>query len=227
MSNVGSRRISRRTALQRTALLAAGAAGLPGCAILSATQLRLATFNADVTVPAGHGMMGGAWLSKSVADPLEAHGLVLLGCGQPIVIVAVDWCEIRNDAYRRWQTVLAEAARTTPERVMVSTVHQHDAPVADLTAERLLRERGLKGTICDPDFHETAIRRVATALRQSLPSARAVTHVGTGQAQVAKVASNRRYLTPNGSARWDRNSATRNPVESRRRRSPICWTRCA
>ena len=40
---------------------------------------RLATFAADVTVPMGHGMMGGSWLSKTVADPLEANGLVLLG----------------------------------------------------------------------------------------------------------------------------------------------------
>src|SRR5213594_1444499 len=62
---------------------------------------RLATFSADVTVPIGHGMMGGAWLSKRIADPLEAHGLVLSGADKPIVIVAVDWCEIRNEAYAR------------------------------------------------------------------------------------------------------------------------------
>ncbi|MGC8781560.1 MAG: hypothetical protein ACP5UQ_11900, partial [Anaerolineae bacterium] len=36
----------------------------------TATTVRLATFSADVTVPAGHGMMGGAWLSKTVADSL-------------------------------------------------------------------------------------------------------------------------------------------------------------
>ena len=95
-------------------------------------QLRIATFSADVTVPVGHGMMGGAWLSKSVADPLEANGFVLLGDGTPVVFVAVDWCEIRNDAYSRWQTVLAEAAGTRPDHVMVTAVHQHDAPVADL-----------------------------------------------------------------------------------------------
>ena len=70
---------------------------------------RLATFSADVTVPIGHGMMGGAWLSKRIADPLAAHGLALLGGGKPIVVVAVDWCEIRNDAYARWQEVLAAA----------------------------------------------------------------------------------------------------------------------
>ena len=173
-------------------------------------QLRLATFSADVTVPVGHGMMGGAWLSKSVTDPLEANGFVLLGGGTPVVFVAVDWCEIRNDAYARWQTVLAEAAGTRPDHVMVTAVHQHDAPVADLEAERLLRERKLAGTVCDPEFHERAVQRVAAALRESLPSARPFTHVGTGQAKVEKVASNRRYTTPDGVVRFDRMSRSTN-----------------
>src|SRR5262249_17486249 len=116
-----------------------------------------------------------SWLSKKIADPLEARGLVLLSDNKPVVIVAVDWCEIRNDAYARWQEVLAAAAGTTPERVMVSTVHQHDAPVADLEAERILRACKLAGTVCDLDFHETAVQRVAKALRESLPDARPVT----------------------------------------------------
>ena len=133
-------------------------------------DFRLATFSADVTVPLGHGMMGGAWLSTSVTDPLEAHGLVLLGTGKPVVFVAVDWCEIRNEAFERWQRVLADAAGTEPERVMVCAVHQHDAPVADLAAERILREHEARGTVCDPAFHEVAVQRVAKALRESLPA---------------------------------------------------------
>ena len=175
-------------------------------------QLRVATFSADVTVPLGHGMMGGAWLSKSIADPLEANGFVLVGNGAPVVFVSVDWCEIRNEAYERWQTALAEAAGTTPERVLVTTVHQHDAPVADLGAERLLRARKLTGTICDPEFHERAVQSVARAVRESLPSARSITHIGTGQAKVEKIASNRRYVTPDGSIHFDRTSNTRKPV---------------
>jgi len=124
--------------------------------------------------------------------------------------VSVDWCEIRNDAYRRWQTAIAAAVGTTPERVMVSTVHQHDAPVADLAAEQLLRERQLAGTVCDPAFHETVVQRVAEALRRSLNSPQPLTHLGLGRAKVAQVASNRRYLMRDGSVRWDRTSATRN-----------------
>lgn len=181
-------------------------------------SLRLATFSADVTCPIGHGMMGGAWLSKSIADPLEAHGIVLLGGddgdhqSQPIVLVSVDWCEIRNDAYERWQTVLAHAAGTIPDHVLVTCVHQHDTPVADLTAERLLRERKLTGTICDPDFHERAVQAVAKAVRKSLQHARPFDQIGTGQAKVIQLASNRRYVTPNGDVRFDRTSSTRNPL---------------
>jgi hypothetical protein len=183
---------------------------LIGCA--TRPQYRLATFSADVTVPMNHGMMGGAWLSKSVADPLEAHGFVLLGPDQPIVFVAVDWCEIRNDAYARWQNVLADAAGTTPQRVMVCAVHQHDAPVADLRAEALLRQINAKGTVCDPAFHELAVQRVANALRDSLDAAQTVTHIGIGKARVDKVASNRRYVLPGGAVRFDRLSRTTNPA---------------
>src|SRR5688572_18877738 len=104
-------------------------------------RYQIATFTADVTVPLNHGMMGGKWLSKRVVDPLEARGIVLLGGEAPVVFVSVDWCEIRNEAYERWQNVLAEAAKTHPHHVMITAIHQHDAPVADLGAEKLLRDR--------------------------------------------------------------------------------------
>lgn len=123
----------------------------------------------------------------------------------------MDWCEIRNDALTRWQEVLAEAAGTTAERVMVCAIHQHDAPVADLEAERILRARKLAGPVCDAsEFHERAVHGVAAALRASLKSAQPVTHLGIGQAKVERVASNRRYVMPDGSIRFDRTSSTRN-----------------
>ncbi len=171
---------------------------------------RLSTFSADVTVPIGHGMMGGLWQAKSIADPLFARGFVLLGGDKPVVFVSVDWCELRNDAYERWRTVLAEAAGTDPVRVLVTSIHQHEAPVVDLTAEKILRERKLTGSICDLEFHETAVQRVAQALRDSLAKTRHVTHLGTGQGKVERLASNRRYVMPDGSVRFDRGSATKN-----------------
>lgn len=202
--------LSRREAL---GLLAASlGAGLTGAAP-EAVAYRLATFSADVTPPLGHALMGGGVApARSVVDPLGARGFVFLGAGAPVVLAAIDWCEIRNDAYERWRDVLAEAAGTQPQRVLVTSLHQHDTPLADLTAQRLLEERKAGASVCDLDFHERAVQRVADALRTGLKESRPVTHVGTGQAKAEKVASNRRYVGADGKPRFDRMSATRDPV---------------
>lgn len=172
----------------------------------------LRTFVADVTVPIGHPLMGGGIEpARSIADRLEAIGFVLSGggVGAPIVLVALDWCEIRNDAYDRWRAVLAEAAATEPERVFVTATHVHDAPIVDLTAQRLLEENGCEGKICDRTFHEQAVTSVAEALRISLRGpGQVVTHIGAGRARVRQVASNRRYERPDGSISYGRTSAT-------------------
>src|SRR5205823_3652201 len=127
--------------LNRREALALGLAACAGRPLPAADEpsFRLATFRAEITVPLGHPLMGGGIApARKVEDPLLAHGVVLLGAGQPVVLAALDWCEVRNDAHDRWRAVLAEAAGTTPQRVLVSSVHQHDAPVADLEAQRLL-----------------------------------------------------------------------------------------
>lgn len=209
--SIVSGKLSRRRVLGG---LGAGAAGLALPTWLGAAasegEFKLATFSADVTVPVGHGMMGGAWLSKRVIDPLEAHGIVWIQGDRRVVWVSVDWCEIRNEAYSQWQASLARAVDTDPANVCITTIHQHDAPVADLEAERILRRRNLQATVCDLDFHKRALERVFFAARNCLKLARRVTHVGMGQAQVEKVASNRRYVMPDGSIRFDRTSSTRN-----------------
>jgi hypothetical protein len=182
------------------------------CALLHAQEYRLARFSAEVTPPIGHACMGGGVSPvKRIEDPLYAHGFVLLGGDRPVVVVAIDWCEIRNDAYERWRTVLAETADTDKKHVLVAALHQHDAPIADLEAQRLLTSAKAKGSICDPEFHEQAVQRVARALKESLTSPRRITHVGTGQAKVKQVASNRRYIDENGKPRHNRMSRTTDP----------------
>jgi hypothetical protein len=147
---MNDRLVSRRdlgsSALGFAASLAL-AGELPGA---GAARYRLATFAADVTPPVGHALMGGGILpARTIDDPLFAHGFVLLGAGKPVVLAAVDWCEIRNDAHERWRAALAQAAQTSPERVLVTCIHQHDAPVADLEAQRILQQHKAAGSICD------------------------------------------------------------------------------
>lgn len=170
---------------------------------------RLATFAVDVTPPLGHPLFGSiSPPAREIGEPLSARGLVLLGAGEPIIIVSVDWLEIRNDAYRAWRVALADAAGTSPERVLVSCVHQHDAPLADLAAQQILTDHELAGQWIDPVFHRRAVKDVAEALRAALPKAQPVTHLGMGKALVEGVASNRRYLAADGKPRHDRGSAT-------------------
>src|SRR5271170_2837209 len=105
----------------------------------SMPALHLATFSCDVTPPVGHPLCGGGIEPvRAVDDPLRALGVILLGMGQPLVLCAVDWCGLRNEAHSRWRRALAEAVHTVPDNIALHCVHQHNAPFADIEAERLL-----------------------------------------------------------------------------------------
>lgn len=201
------------SAVTRRELLAAAAvAPVLHSAWADSPKLTISVFSGEVTPPIGHPCMGGGIAPvKEIVDPLFAHGFILRGAGEPIAVVAVDWCEIRNDAYDQWRDAIAKAIETERKRVLISALHQHDAPVADLTAQRLLDDANAKGAICVTDFHEKTVSRIAKAAKASLANARPVTHIGTGQAKVERVASNRRYLDESGKVRFDRTSATRDP----------------
>ncbi len=187
--------------LHRRQFLHAATVGLAAApAFAQAPDLHLAPFRFDVTPPMGHSLCGG-WIKPVVGvdDPLEALGFVLLGAGQPIVLCAVDWTGILNEAHLEWRKALAEAAGTTPERVAVHCVHQHNAPFACLEAEKIVQAQDDLPHIIEPDFFRTCLDRARKAVAEGLKKARRVTHVASGQAQVEQVASNRRvHRGPDG-----------------------------
>ena len=179
----------------------------------SGQPLRLATFHFDVTPPMGHSLCGG-WIKPvvGVTDNLQAIGFVLLGAGKPIVIVAVDWTGILNEAHVQWRTALANAAGTTPDRVAVQCVHPHNAPFACLGAEKIVMAEGDLPHIVEVDYFNDCLKRGATAIRDSLSTAQAVTHVGQGEAKVDRVASNRRiYRDTYGIIKAMRGSSCKDP----------------
>jgi hypothetical protein len=174
-----------------------------------AEQPKIGHFQIDVTIPLDHRCMGVLpQKSKTIADALELHGFVLLGDQAPIVIVAVDWCEIRNKSYDQWRERLAKVARTQPERVLISTLHQHDAPVIDAGAQELLDQVGLSGELFDPAFHEDAIARAQGALLQAIQEAKPLTHIGYAESMVREVASNRRVVDATGKVSFARGSSS-------------------
>ena len=159
---------------------------------LAQGTIKLATFDVDATPPLGSAM---AYDPVNRLDELtlRCRGIVLLGAEQPIVLCAVDWIGIANEGHDAFRAALAEAAGTTPLRVAVHTLHQHDAPGCDFTAEKIVEELDIKGyTRFDGTFHREVIQRAADAIRIAVTKAQPVTHFGYGKAIVKEVASNRR-----------------------------------
>ena len=186
--------------------------GLTNCVNAETPRMSLATFNVDVTPPLGSPLCDGLVPpADRIDDPLSARGIVLLGCGEPIVLCAVDWVGIGNSGHDAWRAALAEAAGATADRVAVHALHQHDAPGCDFAAEELLAAHGLAGQQFHVTFAREAIQRVADAIRAAIPKARTVTHLGLGAGQVEQVASNRRILGPDGKVQFVRFSASRDP----------------
>jgi hypothetical protein len=157
------------------------------------SEFSIAPFRFDVTPPLGHALLGG-WIERAVAidDPLEAIGYVLLGAGAPIVVCAVDWAGLLNDAHLAWRIRLANAAGTTADRVAVHCVHQHNAPFVCPMARDAAAQYSELPAMFDPAFFEKCLRRARDAVHAALMHAQPVTHVAHARAAVKHVASNRR-----------------------------------
>lgn len=206
---------SRRQFFETSVWAATASLVLPQFAdAASRPSLRLAPFRFDVSPPEGHPLCGG-WIKPVVGmdDPEEAIGLLITGAGDPIVICAVDWTGLLNKAHRRWREALAQAAGTTPERVAVQCVHQHNAPFVCLETEEIVSGQGDLPHTVSVDFFQQCLDRGAAAVAKAKKELRPVTHIASGQARVEKVASNRRTLGPDGkvvAADW-RGSSSKNP----------------
>ena len=186
-----------------TALLSFAALGF-------AEPVKVATFDVDATPPLGSAM---AYDTVKRLDDLtlRCRGVVITGSGDPIVLCAVDWIGIANEGHDAFRLALAKAAGTTPARVAVHALHQHDAPGCDFTAEKLIKELGVKGyPRFEGDFQRLVIARAAEGIARALPTAREATHWGWGQAVVKEVASQRRLLGPDGKVKFTRTSSTKN-----------------
>jgi hypothetical protein len=175
--------------------------------------LRISTFDIDVTPPIGSNLAYDTEINKWDLG-LRAKGIVLMGAGKPIVMCAIDWIGIGNEGMDEFKKALAAAAETTPHRVTVNTLHQHDAPRFDAGAEQILLEAGIDPSVFNPlsfdgTFGRKTIRNLAASVRNSLNHAQPVTHVGLGEAKVYKVASNRNIYGKDGKVRTTRMSSTK------------------
>ena len=124
---------------------------------------------------------------------------------------AVDWIGIGNDGFEAFRSALAQASGTRPDRVAIHSLHQHDAPICDFSAEKILKDAGIYAGPFEGQFQRQVLTNLATAVQRSLFQTQPVTHLGTGKAKVEKVASNRRIQGPDGKVIGVRYTACRDP----------------
>lgn len=168
----------------------------PASSEVFADTVRLSTFAVDASPPIGSPLAYDP--TREVTRPLSCRGIVLLSAEKPIVLCTVDWLGIGNEGNDAFCQQLATAAGTTPDRVTVHTLHQHDAPRCDLGSARLLAEVGHVKEHYDVPFLEQVIVRAAAAVKDSLKAAKPIDAISFGAAEVKDVASNRRMLDAQG-----------------------------
>ena len=175
----------------------------------SAEGLRVALFDVDASPPIGTRMAYDP--TVEVETPLSCRGMVLLGANKPIVLCALDWIGVANESHRLFTEALAKAAGTTPDRVAIHALHQHDAPWSDVTTEALLEKHDIDYRPFHTPSFQALIARTATAIETAVREAEknpVITHLGVSSAAVEKVASNRRIMGPDGKVlhvRWSAN----------------------
>jgi len=175
--------------------------------------LEIAPFQFDATPPMNHPLCGG-WIKPVVAvdAPLRGLGFVLRGAGKPIVSCALDWTGVLNGAHLEFRRALAKGALTTPERVALQCVHQHNAPFVCLEAQRIVAAHPDLTPVVFTDFFDDLLSRAEKAVNAALNAPQRLTHVATAQARVREVASNRRLVDASGKLVDWRGSSSKNPA---------------
>jgi pimeloyl-ACP methyl ester carboxylesterase len=176
-----------------------------------ASPLSVGVFITDATPPVGHPLCGG-WIQplETVDDPLLAKGIVLVQGTDRFAICALDWCLLQTGAYELFRRKIATAIDAPESHVTIHTVHQHNAPIADVNAQHLLDAVESAPLHLDLEFIEAVTDRLAESARTAMHQLQSVTHAGHGKARVARFASNRRVRLHDGRIHA-RYSASRDP----------------
>jgi len=171
--------------------------------------VRVGVFDVDASPPVGSPLAYDP--TVGIQTPLSCRGVVIAGKDKPIVLCAVDWIGISSGGQTYFKDTIASAVGTDSSRVVVHTLHQHDAPRCDFDAEALLEKQGISGGGFNPDHARSVANAAAKAAKRALDEAVTATHLGEGKGIVEKVASNRRIQDADGKVIVTRYTATKNP----------------
>lgn len=188
------------TTLNRRGFMGALAAGVytASAGWTDTATRRIASFVCDVTPPLGTPIYSSMQPLAVIEHPLLAKGIIIEDAGGRSVLCAVDYCEFCNGVYDLFRERIARAAETSPDRVAVQTVHQHTAPLVDSDAIRLLEQLDQPPVHSSIASFEDPAAVIETSVREALARLQPFDRVGTSQARVERVASNRRVPIGDG-----------------------------
>ncbi len=111
--------------------------------------------------------------ARKIEDPLSARGITpLLGAGRPDRPLRGRLDRDQDGGHDAWREELARAAETSPDRVAVHTVHQHDGPPSLRRQEQLLTALRMGSQRFDTRLHagRSSKRRRQSATRCRQPA---------------------------------------------------------
>lgn len=179
-------------------------------------MIKICSFKINITPPLGARICGSNELrAKSVRDPLFARGIILDDGKKRVVFCGVDLCGIAGEIYHEWKTVIAKAAKTTPEFVALHSVHQHQAPWLmgyDLVEKETKNKSQFFGVSKNEiPWMKGIYRKLHQTISSSLKKFELVESFGTGKTEVKGLAANRRIINPKNKSIGTRWSITRDP----------------
>lgn len=162
-------------------------------------DLSLGVFSVVITPPVGEGACIGFMPSVTrIEHPLLLKGIVLRSTQGTWVLAAADLCGICNSSHDRLRRVLAEAADSTEDQVVVQSLHQHTAPVLDLESARLIHGEEHPRYQSHLNYQEVVEQASQRGVKEALERLRPITRVVGSKAKVFQVASNRRVPLEDG-----------------------------
>ena len=180
---------------------------LSGTSLLQAQELKVGYFDVDASPSIGSPLAYDPCVE--VSNPLSCRGVVIVGAGEPIVLVTIDWLGVANDGHEEFRRRLAAAIGSQADRISLHALHQHDAPRCDLGAMRLLEQAGSTKQHYDRMLWQRVLDGAMASVKEAIQNAQPFDQVGYGEAEVQDVASNRRLLDANGKVAVTRYTATR------------------
>jgi len=181
---------------------------LLGLGVSFAENLKIVTFQVDVTPPIGDPL---AYVPNEKVDtPIYVSGVVLDDGKTRAVWVSCDYIYICGKSYVTWTKVIAQQAGTITENVFLHSVHQHDSI---RWAPEYNPKEGEDGPlVVSPDYCEKSLKDVSDAIAKAVVGPwQSVGRLLTSEERLGGLAANRRLVDENGQFAHTRYSGKNTP----------------